>query len=269
MSAEISEVVVIVLAGTFLMLLLVVFIVSFFFVHQRRQQKYLQEKAILKAQYEQEILTSQNEIQEETMRYISRELHDNVVQMLVLTKIQLNNFITENAQIDNSKVYLNTAITDLRNLSKILNTENILHEGLANAIRFEVNRIQKNNDFHIVFDDKTKQFSIDSKTEIIIFRIFQELLQNAIKHAYAKNISILLEDNYNFLKLEVKDDGIGFDFEEKLIKKGFEGGSGLSNMIYRAKLLQASLVVSKNEGNGSISTLTIPLLQKYDENSPH
>jgi signal transduction histidine kinase len=264
MSAEISEVVVIVLAGTFLMLLLVVFIVSFFFIHQRRQQKHLQEKAILKAQYEQEIITSQNEIQEETMRYISRELHDNVVQMLVLTKIQLNNCETENAKIDNSKAYLNTAITDLRNLSKILNTENILHEGLANAIAFEVNRIQKNNDFHIVFDDTTKYPSLDPKNEIVVFRIFQELLQNIIKHAETKNIRVLLEENGNFLKLELQDDGIGFDFKEKLANKGFEGGSGLSNMIYRAKLLHGSLTVSKNEGNGSISTLTIPLLQKYD-----
>ena len=68
MSAEISEVVIIVLAGTFLMLLLVVFIISFFFVHQRRQERFKQEKASLKAQFEQEILSSQNEIKEETMK---------------------------------------------------------------------------------------------------------------------------------------------------------------------------------------------------------
>ena len=115
MSAEISEVVVIVLAGTFLMLLLVIFIVSFFFVHQRRQQKYQQEKATLKAQFEQEILTSQNEIKEETMKFISRELHDNVVQMLSLVKIQLNNLSEElptSQKIAQSKDYLTAAIGD-------------------------------------------------------------------------------------------------------------------------------------------------------------
>ena len=82
MSTEISEVVIIVLGGTFLMLILVVFIISFFFVHQRRQQQFLLEKATLKAQFEQEIVLSQTEIKEETMKYISRELHDNVVQKI-------------------------------------------------------------------------------------------------------------------------------------------------------------------------------------------
>jgi signal transduction histidine kinase len=114
MSAEVSEVVIIVLAGTFLMLLLVIFIVSFFFVHQRRQQKYQQEKAALKAQFEQEILTSENEIKEETMKYISRELHDNVVQMLSLVKIQLNTISEDfaaSSKISESKEYLTSLKT--------------------------------------------------------------------------------------------------------------------------------------------------------------
>lgn len=270
MSAEISEVVIIVLAGTFLMLLLVVFIVSFFFIHQRRQQKHLQEKAALKAQYEQEILSSQNEIQETTMKYISRELHDNVVQMLVLIKLQLNSLADNqlSPKVITSKEYLNAAITDLRDLSKILNTDNILHEGLVNAIRFELNRVQKSNELKTSFQDSTETLKIDRNQEIIIFRVFQELLQNIIKHAQAKNISVLLEENNNFLKLEVQDDGIGFDFEKKLSNSvGFNSGSGLSNMIYRAKLLNGSLDIVSLEQGSTKSCLTIPTLLKHDQNS--
>lgn len=262
MSAEISEVVVIVLAGTFLMLLLVIFIVSFFFVHQRRQQKHQQEKATLKAQFEQEILTSQNEIKEETMKFISRELHDNVVQMLSLVKIQLNNLseeLPESQKIAQSKDYLTSAIGDLRALSKTLNTHNILHEGLANTIRFELKRIEKASAIQTNFTERTEQSKLDSNQEIIIFRIFQELIQNILKHAQAKNISVLLEEQEDFFKIEVQDDGIGFDFEEKLKNKGFDSGTGLANMVYRASLLKGSFKVLKSDSGGSLSTLLVPL----------
>lgn len=262
MSAEISEVVVIVLAGTFLMLLLVIFIVSFFFVHQRRQQKHQQEKATLKAQFEQEILTSQNEIKEETMKFISRELHDNVVQMLSLVKIQLNNLSEElptSPKIAQSKDYLTSAIGDLRALSKTLNTNNILHEGLANTIRFELKRIEKASVIQTNFTERAEQSKLDSNQEIIVFRIFQELIQNILKHAQAKNINVLLEEQEDFFKIEVQDDGIGFDFEEKLKNKGFDSGSGLANMAYRASLLKGSFKVLKSDSGGSLSTLLVPL----------
>lgn len=261
MSAEVSEVVIIVLAGTFLMLLLVIFIVSFFFVHQRRQQKYQQEKAALKAQFEQEILTSENEIKEETMKYISRELHDNVVQMLSLVKIQLNNLSEDfpaSQKIIQSKEYLTSAISDLRSLSKTLNTDNILHEGLANTIRFELKRIEKASNIIIEYEERISLNMLDNKQEIIIFRIFQELMQNILKHAKAKKIVVLLEDSKEFFKLEVTDDGIGFDFKEKLNNKGFESGAGLANMVYRAKLLKGSFEVSKASGGGSTSIIHIP-----------
>ncbi len=262
MSAEISEVVVIVLAGTFLMLLLVIFIVSFFFVHQRRQQKHLQEKATLKAQFEQEILTSQNEIKEETMKFISRELHDNVVQMLSLVKIQLNNLSEElptSPKIAQSKDYLTSAIGDLRALSKTLNTNNILHEGLANTIRFELKRVEKASTIQTNFTERAEQSQLDSNQEIIVFRIVQELIQNILKHSQAKNISVLLEEQEDFFKIEVKDDGIGFDFEEKLKNKGFDSGSGLANMVYRASLLKGSFKVLKSGSGGSVSLLFVPL----------
>ena len=261
MSAEISEVVIIVLAGTFLMLLLVVFIISFFFVHQRRQERFKQEKASLKAQFEQEILTSQNEIKEETMKYISRELHDNVVQMLSLVKIQLNNVLEEvphNEKITQSKEYLNSAIIDLRALSKTLNTENILHEGLVKTIRFELQRIEKASDIQVKIIEKTAEIKIDTKQEIMVFRIFQELMQNILKHSQAKNISVCLEEEKDFFKIEVQDDGIGFDFEEKLNDKGFESGTGLANMVYRASLLKGSFEVLSVPSGGSRSVLLIP-----------
>lgn len=262
MSAEVSEVVIIVLAGTFLMLLLVVFIVSFFFVHQRRQLQNRQEKAALQTKFEQEILNVENEIKEETMRYISRELHDNVVQMLSLVKIQLNNLqqdITLAPQITQPKQYLTTAISDLRALSKTLNTDNVLHEGLAKTIEFELKRLQKATSLSFEWHEQGEIYRLNAKQEIVVFRIFQELIQNTLKHAHAKKIKVLLEENDSFFKIEVEDDGVGFDFDEKRKNRGFESGSGLANMAYRASLLHGTFRVQRGNNGGSLSSLVIPI----------
>ena len=249
------------IAATAVLGIFIIFFVSFFLIFQKRQIQNKQEKASLKAQFEQEILSSQNEIKEETMKYISRELHDNVVQMLSLVKIQLNNVAADlptNQQIKQSKEHLNTAIMDLRALSKTLNTENILHEGLANTIKFELQRIEKASGIATEFVEKSTQPSLNVKQEIIVFRIFQELMQNILKHAQAKNIRVCLEENEKCFKIEIEDNGIGFDFDEKLKNKGFESGTGLANMVYRANLLGGSFQVLNVKSGGSIAVLLIP-----------
>lgn len=251
-----------VITSMVLMIVLVMIIIIVITRYQNKVRIHLQEKATLKAQFEQEILTSQNEIKEETMKFISRELHDNVVQMLSLVKIQLNNLSEElpaSQKIAQSKEYLTSAIGDLRALSKTLNTNNVLHEGLANTIKFELKRIEKASTIQTNFKEQVEQSKLDSNQEIIIFRIFQELIQNILKHAQAKNINVLLEEQEDFFKIEVQDDGIGFDFEEKLKNKGFDSGAGLANMVYRASLLKGNFKVSKSDGGGSTSVLLLPL----------
>ena len=262
MSAEISEVVIIVLAGTFLMMLLVIFIISFFFIHQKRQQAHKLEKAALKAQYEQEILNAENEIQDSTMKHISRELHDNVGQMLTLVKIQLNNLSEEspdNKKINDSKEFVNNILTDIRALSKSLNSDNLLHEGLEKAIGFELERVKKLGNYAVKFSSNTRIVSLDRKKEVLIFRIFQELLQNCLKHAKAKNIEVNLEETIQCLNLEVVDDGIGFDFEAKIQQGGYESGAGLKNLIHRASLMNGTLVFERRKVSGTKAQLTIPV----------
>jgi signal transduction histidine kinase len=243
-------------------LVIMIFIISFFFIHQRRQQAHKLEKATLKAQFEQEILNAENEIQDSTMKHISRELHDNVGQMLTLVKIQLNNLSEEspeNKKINDSKEFVNSILTDIRALSKSLNSDNLLHEGLEKAIGFELDRLKKLGNYEVKFSINTGIVSIDHKKEILIFRIFQELLQNCLKHAKAKNIEVRLEETVQCLNLEVVDDGIGFDFEAKIQKNGFQGGAGLSNLIHRAALMNGTLVFERGKVNGTKAQLTIPV----------
>lgn len=261
MSAEVSEVVIIVLAGTFLMLLLVIFIVSFFFVHQNRLQKHKLEKAALQAQFEQEILNAENEIQDSTMKHISRELHDNVGQMLTLVKIQLNNLTEEipnNKKISEARSFVANVLTDIRALSKSLNSDNLLQEGLVSAINFELERVKYLGIYNLEFNFDKSETAINPKNEILIFRIFQELLQNCLKHSQAKNITVNLVESPQCLNLEVVDDGIGFDFQTKIQQSGYKSGAGLSNLIHRANLMNGTLSFEKGIPKGTRAHLTIP-----------
>lgn len=265
MSFEVNEVVVVILGGTMIMLSLFAFIISFFFIFQKRQQKFRLEKTELKAQFEKEILTSQNEIQEQTMKDISRELHDNVGQMLSLVKIQLNNLqedLPDNTRIMQSKEYLNAALNDLRSLSKTLNNDNILNDGLGSAIRFELERVEKAGLIKTSFIENQTGESLENQKALVVFRMFQEQLQNTLKHAQAKNLWVVLQDSTESFKLELSDDGTGFDFESKIKLKGFNNGSGLANLIHRAKLLGGEFKIDGAVGSGTKTDLLIPKISQ-------
>lgn len=247
---------------TITFLVLGIFIVSYILIFQKKKANYFLEKAALKAQFEQEILNAENEIQDSTMKHISRELHDNVGQMLTLVKIQLNNLSEEspdNKKINDSKEFVNNVLTDIRALSKSLNSDNLLHEGLEKAVGFEVERVKKLGNYVVKFSANTGIVSVDRKKEVLIFRIFQELLQNCLKHAKAKNIEVSLEETMQCLNLEVVDDGIGFDFDAKIRKNGFQSGAGLSNLIHRAELMNGNLIFERGKVSGTRAQLIIPV----------
>ncbi|MFT7250028.1 MAG: two-component system NarL family sensor kinase [Psychromonas sp.] len=192
---EVNEVVIVIIGGTLIMLVLMIFIVSFFFIHSKRQQAHKLEKASLQAQFKEEILTSNNEVQENTMKHIARELHDNIGQLLSLVKIQLNTINREHPgikRVGDSREFLSRAIKDLRGLSKTLNADNILNGGLSKAIEFELGRVQRLEIFQIEVDNKVGICDLLPNIEIVAFRIFQEAIQNIIKHSGAKNIKVSL-----------------------------------------------------------------------------
>lgn len=258
---EKSEIVVIIIGGAVIVMLLIIFILVFFVIHQRRQQSHLLEKAVLKAAYDQEIRGAENEIQEATLRHVGRELHDNVGQILTLVKIQLGKLIEENPEnqrLHDSKDFLHKALQDLRDLTKGLNTEAVLQEGLVRAIQFELERVRKVGVLKAEFDSTVQIYSLDRNREVLVFRIFQELLQNVLKHARARNLYVQLLIQDDGLKLDFSDDGVGFSLEDTQEKNGFEAGSGIPNLIHRAKLMHGTLQFLTPEKGGTRALLFIP-----------
>jgi two-component system, NarL family, sensor kinase len=262
MSSEINEIAVVIIGGTIVVLLMVIFIIGFFVLHNKRQQAYVLEKAKIESAFQEEILRSENQIREQTMKNISRELHDNIAQMLTLVKINLNGLSSSESKLGTklslSKEYINTIITDLRGLSKTLNSENILENGLVDTIKFELERLKKANLIDFEFEENIEELWLDSQQEIIVFRIFQEILQNCLKHAQATHIFVNLDVEKEFLLIKIADNGIGFDYETIKNQKGFKNGAGLGNLLYRAEILNGELNIESKVGQGSKFTLKIP-----------
>jgi signal transduction histidine kinase len=206
----------------------------------------------LKTEYEKAILQSTLEIQEETLRKISIEVHDNIGQILSLVALNLNTLKTaEQNKLTSTSNLLTKAIDDLRSLSKSLNPEKVKQIGLFESVQNDLNVIggsgtcqvslQKANDFPDFSPDIT----------IITYRIIQEIINNAIKHANASMLTVKLFLNQNMPCIVVEDNGKGFNTAVKSAN-----GIGLSTMEYRAAMLNAVLSIDSKESKGTKVSLT-------------
>lgn len=251
------EIYFIVIIGIILGLLLVSFIVAMLVLYKRRQQKQEQEMARVKDMYEKEVLHSQLEIQENAFKSISQELHDNIGQMLSVVKLTLSTLPLEKEHtaypmVVHSQKVLNQAIIDVSNISKSLYTDRITEVGLAESISFELIGVQNTGMYETRLTVNGDEFRLPEKTEIFLFRMFQEMLNNIIKHSAATLIEVEL--NYepdNLFSMRVEDNGKGFDVENIRASISSGKGVGIKSMFNRAKMMGAEINIASNINRGT------------------
>lgn len=262
-----SSIIQIIIVGTILLVLIGGFVVSFMFFYKNKQRVFQLEKKSMTAEFQQTLLQTQLEIQEQTLKNISQEIHDNVGQVLSLAKLNLNTMdITKTEQlkgkIDNTLVQVSKAINDLRDLSKSFNTDNIAAIGLVRAIEYEMEMIRKTGSHKTNFEIAGKTRKIAPQQELILFRIVQEVLHNIIKHAEAGTINVLVNYEDNNLELEINDDGKGFDIASLNMNSETGSGLGIRNMNNRCKLIGADLTMNSRTGKGTIVKIILPYENK-------
>lgn len=225
-------------------------VVVFFIVFQKRKNKLLIDKIKQKQAFEEEITQARTEIQEQTLKNIGWELHDNVGQLLAFASMQLSILkmqVSDDVKdkFKDTSEALKDSLKEVRSLSRSLNNEVVLNIGFEKSINNELDRLKKMKFASATLEVKGEKVDFNNrKDEIIIFRIIQEFLSNSVKYSEAKHLKIGLEYTPKKLKIVASDDGKGFD------EASVEKGSGLLNMKSRAHLIKAKLdMVSKpNEG---------------------
>ena len=259
----------VVAAGTLLVLLLLVFLLTLFFLFQRRQHQSLQEKAALHALYSNEILQTQVEVQNSTLQKISEELHDNIGQLLLVAKINLNLLeqtrqnLQNQERITQANEIIGLSINELRALTKSFDGDFVKDFGLVESLSQELIRIRRTNQYFTSLDVTGQRISLGYEREIVLFRILQEVISNVIKHAQAKNIQMVLRYQPEKLFICVQDDGIGFENESLKVGKLSLSGSGLRNMKRRAVLIGGELRIQTEPGCGTSIELEIPVSKPF------
>jgi two-component system, NarL family, sensor kinase len=265
MQAQNQEIYVIIVIAVALAFLLVGFIVSMLFLYQRRQHRQEQQLTRMKDQYQQELLRSQLEIQETTFKTIAQELHDNIGQVLSVVKLSLSILPLEKhhqayESVQNSRQMLNKVIFDMGNLTKSMHTDRITQIGLVEAMRFDLDSIQRTGLLKVNFDVEGDEYKLEDQRSIFLFRMFQEMINNILKHSKATDVNVAV--NYsidNKFVLKVEDNGIGFDIEKKRTQTTSSSGIGLKSMTNRASLIGAQITVQSQPGKGTSVKVELPL----------
>ncbi len=251
----------ILLSITLFILLLLIFIIVITNVYQKKHINYNSQVEQMKTKYENSLLSSKVEIQEEAFKHISREIHDNIGQKLTLAKLTLNSELSDlshTAKIDNAKNLISESISALSELSKLFSGDVILHHGLIKAIEYEVMVIKKSESYDISFEVTGNCAFLEKDIELVVYRISQEALSNIIKHAQATIISINLNFYPSDLELIIQDNGKGFDVTDVAQLK-MKHGAGLSNMSDRARQSGGHCSFESDIQTGTTVNVKIPV----------
>jgi two-component system NarL family sensor kinase len=243
----------IILATIFFVLLVSIIIASMWRYYARRRSHELALQ-----QFEQTLLQTRLEIQEQTFTAISREMHDNICQMLSLAKLNMNTVNTKDPaeleqKMEESTSLITQSLQSLRDLAKSLQGGSIQQLGLLAALEQEMRRIARMGIMQTVFRVFGEPVNMEESQSVIIFRIAQEAIQNVLKHAAATVIEMQVKYTNSEMELMVKDNGKGINAES------FPDGSGLRNMKERARMIGANLAMQSADTGGTTITLTLPL----------
>jgi hypothetical protein len=236
---------------------LVLFLV--FFV--RTKNKNLKEQFKLKEQYKKELFAAQIEIKDQTLQQVGRELHDNIGQLLTVTRIHIKslqkNFDIE--KLNEVNTITANALDELRKLSKALSRGGYERDAsLEDLINQELKLIEKTGVIKAQLISTGISYRLDTEHEIICFRILQEFVSNALKYSGCENLLFELRYEPELFTFVLQDDGKGFE-AEKIIK-----GNGLNNIENRARMIGATYQLNSQLGIGTKATLQLKP-KKYDK----
>ncbi|NOQ70917.1 MAG: sensor histidine kinase [Crocinitomix sp.] len=230
------------IASMAIVFILSIFVILFFVKYQRRLLAQQEERQKAAADYQRDLLKTTINSQEAERNRIAKELHDEIGAMLTTTKLYAGQI---NPQLSNTKL---NVVTDKMNLlfdDMIQNTRRISQDlrpvileklGLIEGIENLIGTINETGKLTVVFKQTTIQIS-DKQMELNVYRIIQELLNNALKHAEASEVEISLVTVEDINKLHYRDNGKGIDH----IKLRQKIGIGLKNMESRVSILNGTL----------------------------
>jgi two-component system, NarL family, sensor kinase len=244
------------------MLLMAGSIILFVLYYQKRMVQEQFKRQQLELDFQKQMMEAALESQENERRRVAGDLHDSIGAMLSTIRVSL---ITQakraNADVESiteSKKMLDDTIESVRRISRDLMPSTLEKFGLAQAVKEMCERFQSTAALPITYNEEGELHPISKKRELMIFRVIQELINNALKHAQASEIKVNFAGDEKNLTIIVEDNGIGFNVEEIRNDKRSSKGLGLYNIENRTRLVNADVEFNSGTNQGSRVVLTIP-----------
>jgi len=251
------QLLVISLGIVFLTLLVTLLVIFFYFL--KKKNSYLVDKMESELYFQSELVKTRIEIKDQTLSEISKELHDNIGQIISVGIMQLNMHINSEKiiqpnELRDLKGILAKSLDEIRILSRIINKDNLLQSNFIEAIKQDLERIKKLKKIQYKYTLSGEIPLINEEHDLFIYRIFQEALHNSLKHSHSDLFEVNITTTDDLFCLKIKDFGIGYDPLKT------NSGIGLNNMKLRAKLIGATLIMN-SDSSGTAVTLEYPLTE--------
>ncbi len=242
--------------GTMAMLILAIGIFFFFITYQKRLLAKELEVNQIKTEQQKELLRTAIFAQENERKRFAEDLHDEIGAILSAIKLNLNRLEKKSTEdsirsiASDTKNNIDEVIFHIRRITRALLPPSLESFGLGQAIReliFWIDQAEANN---VKFSESGDISRFDQMKEMTIFRIVQELLNNALKYSGASLIEIHLKYSRNYLCVLISDNGSGFDVVEARGR-----GLGLQNLEGRANVINARIKIKSRIGKGTSAIL--------------
>jgi PAS domain S-box-containing protein len=205
-------------------------------------------------------------IREQEKTFLSRELHDELGQVLTGIKMDIRwieRRLPEDSALALERLYsvvkaIDDAILSVQRISMALRPPALDDFGLSEAIRLALTNFEKKSPIACKFISTPRRIVLNKEISTEIFRIFQEALTNISRHADAHNATILLENTGDRLTMEVRDDGRGITKKEIMDRTSI----GLTGMRERAYAIKGDLAITGSRGKGTIVAFSVPLTKR-------
>lgn len=202
-----------------------------------------------------------NEMLEDEVRRIAHAIHDGAGQYLACVHISLYGLAKHlppegREELKHAHELLDELERDLRRVSHELRPRVLENAGLAGAVEFMVDSVSKRTGLEIHVDNRLAARP-PAVVETALYRCIQEMLNNITKHAHARNAWIVLEERGAELSCEVRDDGVGFDAGEAVVRGGGHQ-LGFLGIRERIAVLGGQVDVQSSPGNGARICITVP-----------
>jgi signal transduction histidine kinase len=207
-------------------------------------------------------------VQEQERKAISRELHDEVGQMLTGLRMELGNLDGPHARQDpafhqrllETKRIAEQSLRTVRDMAMLLRPSMLDDLGLSPALRWQAKQFTHHSDVPVELSITGDVDTLSDEVRTCIYRIVQEALTNAGRHAHANSITVAIERTERKVTALIEDDGVGFDRRRTKLR-----GLGLLGMEERVRELNGTLEIRSYPGPGTRIRIQIPVPEKVNE----